>query len=348
MRSLVLMIALVLAVAAAAAPQPADAQSCTTSQTAARFRNSVAQVISSHGSGTAFYIGDGEWVTAAHVVDTDPTVQLRNARQNLTATVTGVRSDIDLAVLSASSSARTMTWATPQAGESTILLGYGIGQRSRNAGITTGIVSEVFESEGLRFVRTDTAANPGHSGGPLLDQCGQVVGVILSGIPSVQNVAYALAGDEAAALLESVRLAGPPPDRTEFAEWMREWQSLLAEWRDYFFEWSGTETTDANLDEKVEAFRATEVAMEDAYTEIWTADKGDYGPACERAQQWTARFARSVSLAAMLEAIGETHVPDWSDGGQDMYWDHLLDLRTSSAISGIQADYWLGECEAGR
>ena len=102
------------------------------------------------------------------------------------------------------------TWgALPQLGAGALVIGYGAGQRTLTAGMTQGIVSERYTDSGQTYVRTDAPANPGNSGGPLLDQCGKVIGVVQSKVvdEAVEGVAYALAADSVRALLPSVRAA---------------------------------------------------------------------------------------------------------------------------------------------
>ena len=198
-------------------PTPIPSGACTPEAVAARVTGSVAQVVAGRSSGTAFYIGGGEWITAEHVVEGATSVRLRNATLDTTASVVGVRADVDLAVLSAATNVPAIGWGEPPTtGAAALVLGYGVGQQSLAAGMTQGIVSERFADDGHTYIRTDAPANPGNSGGPLLDSCGNVIGVIQSKVvdESVEGVAYALAGDSAQALLASVRAGagGPAPD----------------------------------------------------------------------------------------------------------------------------------------
>ena len=177
----------------------------------------------SQGYGTAFYIGGSEWVTAEHVVTGATSVRLTNATLDLTARVVGVRADVDLAVLSADPGSLTaLTWGQlPNTGAAALVLGYGAGQQSLTSGMTQGIVSERFDASGQNYLRTDAPANPGNSGGPLLNLCGEVTGVIQWKLvdEAVEGVAFALAADSVQALLPSVRAgasgsssAPPTPD----------------------------------------------------------------------------------------------------------------------------------------
>ena len=199
---------------------PATGQQCSAEATAARVIGSIAEVRTSQGSGTAFYIGDSEWVTAEHVVTGETSVRLTNTTLDVTAQVIGTRADVDLAVLSASTSAPALSWgALPGIGAETLVMGYGQGQQTFAAGITRGIVSERYRSEnGQTYIRTDAPANPGNSGGPLLGLCGNITGVIQSKVvdEAVEGVAYAIAAGSVRALLPSVRAGSPtaPPGPT--------------------------------------------------------------------------------------------------------------------------------------
>jgi S1-C subfamily serine protease len=44
--------------------------------------------------------------------------------------------------------------------------------------VTKGVVSGNREFAGRKLIQTDAAANPGSSGGPLLDKSGRVIGLI--------------------------------------------------------------------------------------------------------------------------------------------------------------------------
>ena len=194
-----------------------SATECSAETTAARVTGSIALVLTSQGRGTAFYIGDSEWVTAEHVVSGATSVRLSNAAMDVTATVTGVRADVDLAVLAAGTSAAALSWGeTPRTGADALVIGYGAGQRTLVAGMTEGIVSEGYAENGQTYIRTSAPANPGNSGGPLLDICGNVIGVIQSKLvdEAVEGVAYAIAADSVRALLPSVRAGSPTAPST--------------------------------------------------------------------------------------------------------------------------------------
>ncbi len=189
---------------------------CSAPAATARVTESVALVLTDERRGTAFYLGHFEWLTAAHVVAEQDTVQLTSADMAVTATVIGLLEDADLALLQAPSDARAIDWGvTPMNGDDALILGYGLGHRTLAAGVTRGIVSERFTEDDLDYIRTDAPANPGNSGGPLVDICGNVIGIVQSKIAdlNVEGVAFALTADSIQALLPALRSASAAPRR---------------------------------------------------------------------------------------------------------------------------------------
>ena len=189
---------------------------CSAPAATARVTPSVAQVRTEERLGTAFYLGNFQWLTAAHVVADQDTMQLTSADLAVTATVIGRLEDADLALIRAQSNAHAIEWGeTPMNGEDALVLGYGLGHRTLAAGVTRGIVSERFTEDDLAYIRTDAPANPGNSGGPLVDVCGNVIGIVQSKIAelTVEGVAFALTADSIQALLPALRSASAAPRR---------------------------------------------------------------------------------------------------------------------------------------
>ena len=163
---------------------PADRSQCRIDEAmAARVIASTVKVETTTGSGSAFYIGNDEFITAAHVVDDNPrTITLHNERINVSARIVGYTSqdDGDIAILSASAPGMVaLEWAGAIGeGAEVAVVGYPLGQGLR-ASISRGIVSRAFtDGAGISQIQTDAPANAGNSGGPLVDACGRVAGVV--------------------------------------------------------------------------------------------------------------------------------------------------------------------------
>ena len=177
--------------AAAPTPTPTPTPSGGGDDATCDFADSAQKVVASTvlvtladgSSGSAFYIGNGEFVTAGHVIDGASTATLTNARLNVTARVVGYYPGVegDVGILRASGvRLAPLEWAGRLGvGETVDFAGYPLDSlvSVANAGISRGIVSRLFTAGGVSWIQTDAAINPGNSGGPLFDECGRVAGV---------------------------------------------------------------------------------------------------------------------------------------------------------------------------
>ena len=196
-------------------PGPADAD-CAFSRSAPVVAASVFQVVTATGLGTAFYIGDGEFVTAAHVIDGAGrrSVRLHNAGKQLEATVKAADFEADIAVLSAPGAGidplRLASVRGLSVGHRLGAVGYPV-YETPSASLVTGVLSRVEDDETLgTLVQTDAAINPGNSGGPLIDECGNVLGMAVRKLvgSDVEGISYAIASDTLAERLPAVRAGG--------------------------------------------------------------------------------------------------------------------------------------------
>jgi S1-C subfamily serine protease len=182
-------------------PTPAPTPTACNEETAAeRLMPSVVLVESGDVYGTGFVVdAAGAIVTAGHVVgdETSATVWLADGRM-LIATVEGHDTRTDVAYLRVQATGLpTVTWAThvPNPGTPIVAVGYPVGLVDQPT-ITRGIVSRTLDADGVQWVQTDAALNPGDSGGPLADLCGEVMGVVIGKHRSAEGVGWAVAAAE--------------------------------------------------------------------------------------------------------------------------------------------------------
>jgi 2-alkenal reductase len=179
------------------------------------------------GLGTAFHIGDGYYVTSAHVVENARKVFLDSSDRPLArievprddgltfeASVVGSDKSSDIALLKAKPVSAKLEWAqtVPVIGSSVFAIGNPRGDSARS--LSSGVISGLnrFVNGGDRqlagLLQTDAAMNPGNSGGPLLDGSGRVVGLnaaILSSTGNFAGIAYSVPSARVRAVIETMR-----------------------------------------------------------------------------------------------------------------------------------------------
>ncbi len=90
-----------------------------------------------------------------------------------------------------------------KAGQPVVLIGNPLGVLEGS--VSTGVVSgvRVLEQAGFRVIQTDAAANPGNSGGPLLDSSGKVIGVLSFKLRGSEGLNFVIPANYARGLLVS-------------------------------------------------------------------------------------------------------------------------------------------------
>lgn len=160
----------------------------------------VVSVETDSGSGSGFFVNSACLViTNAHVVSGAETIIVRNAAKRLNiAEVVAIDDERDLALLR--SNARTCT-PVPLIDSSKSKIGqdvYAIGSPLGLSGtVTKGIISSLrTTSNGVQLIQLDAALNPGNSGGPLINQSGQVIGVTTFKLKGFENLNFAVTSNE--------------------------------------------------------------------------------------------------------------------------------------------------------
>lgn len=145
---------------------------------------------------------DGYIVTAAHVVkySEEITVWLYDFTQ-YKARVVGFHSECDIAVLKIEPLVPLIAFEEDMIvnpnqvfiGDTAIAIGHPLGLAFT---VTKGIISNKLRGEnGTKLYQIDTSLNPGNSGGPLVNEYGEVIGINVIAIPPAyaENIAAAVA-----------------------------------------------------------------------------------------------------------------------------------------------------------
>lgn len=178
--------------------------------------DSVTTIHSPVGLGTGFFIDPTHLLTNYHVVEHETqisvTVSVRNDDNNRTKVLRRVRilalsPNRDLALLAIDPAELgdihppTVVFAdqAPTVGDRIVVIGNPLGlERSVSQGIASS-TTRVFD--GLRFIQTDAAVNPGNSGGPLFNARGEVIGMVCAGVSYFNGLAFAIPTEDVLAFL---------------------------------------------------------------------------------------------------------------------------------------------------
>ncbi|GLH74883.1 hypothetical protein GETHLI_33850 [Geothrix limicola] len=193
------------------APVANLASAPSTEDILAKAMPAVVVVETSAGRGSAFFISRDRLLTNHHVIAGQSYVKLRLSDNSLLdARILATSPDYDLAVLGLMASGAAPaadrsflelgTVQEVRQGQEVLAIGTPLGVFQNTA--TRGIVSSLRQLDKVVVLQTDTALNPGNSGGPLLNRAGRVVGINTMGFRGSQGLNFAVAIDHAKALLE--------------------------------------------------------------------------------------------------------------------------------------------------
>jgi S1-C subfamily serine protease/HEAT repeat protein len=169
-------------------------------------------------TGTAFVVhSDGYLVTCAHVVNGAEELIVRLNGGAYKAIVVASDDDHDVALIRINArSLKSLPLADDRGvelGEAIRVLGYPYSDvLGASLKVSQGIVSGVIDEDGNREFQIDAALNHGNSGGPVLNERGEVIGVASSGLKDdhAEGVGFAAPIATVASLLTAERLAAVP------------------------------------------------------------------------------------------------------------------------------------------
>lgn len=171
------------------------------------------------GVGTGFLVDRRHAVTAAHVVAGSTALTLSSGEMAVGGEVVGFDEEHDLALVELDRAVAghlfEFVTAAPEVGTPVGLIGYPLDEPLSLAtgtvsGLDRSLPGERGQVDGL--IQTDVAANPGNSGGPLLDTRGLVIGVLLAGRTDGIGLIYAMGADVARPIVGGWQLDPRPYD----------------------------------------------------------------------------------------------------------------------------------------
>lgn len=169
----------------------------------------AAQSLSS--SGTSWHVGDGYFVTNAHVVEGARTIDLMINNNAVPARVVSLDKRIDIAVIKAADKInlpRLPIGSKANIGEHITVIGYPLGASlGSSPKITDGVLSGAtgVNSDPTRYL-VSAPIQPGNSGGPVFGNNGYVIAVAVSKIASTEtdNVGFAIKSSYVIPLLKEL------------------------------------------------------------------------------------------------------------------------------------------------
>lgn len=172
------------------------------------------------GSGIIFQ-DDGYIVTNQHVIDGASEISvILNTGEEFSAKLIGQDTKTDLAVLKIDPGSTQITAAplgdstSVQVGELAVAIGNPMGQEFSGS-VTAGIISAVnrtmtIESRTYNLLQTDAAINSGNSGGALINQYGEIIGINSVKLSSsgIEGMGFAIAISEAKPIIDDLMSSG--------------------------------------------------------------------------------------------------------------------------------------------
>ena len=163
------------------------------------------------GSGIIFQ-DDGYIVTNQHVIDGASEISvILNTGDEFTAKLVGQDTKTDLAVLKIDPGSTKLTAATlgdsttVQVGETAVAIGNPMGQEFSGSVRTMNIDNRTYN-----LLQTDAAINSGNSGGALINQYGEVIGInsVKLSTTGVEGMGFAIAISEAKPIIDDLMASG--------------------------------------------------------------------------------------------------------------------------------------------
>lgn len=174
-------------------------------------------------TGTGYVIDDGLIATNYHVIAGADEIVVFVGQDGFNAQVVGVDPALDIAVIESPLSFVLLDFGPPlelapaedlTIGQPAFAIGFpfGIG-KTISSGIVSGsnrVLGRTTSSWLSPMLQTDAAISPGNSGGPLVDACGRLIGMVTSGISAegAENLGFAIPVEVLGPVLEEIAATG--------------------------------------------------------------------------------------------------------------------------------------------
>ena len=155
------------------------------------WKDSVVTVILEKGFGSGFFITEDLIITNQHVVGENQSVIIQLADgKKIPAKVLRKNQKRDVALVRVTTKNNKyfkLNKSLPDQGDDVFVIGSPSGSSSETgiehaSTMTSGIVSAIRNQDGLVVIQSDVNVRPGNSGGPMLNNKGEVIGITSSGI----------------------------------------------------------------------------------------------------------------------------------------------------------------------
>ena len=148
-------------------------------------RQSVATVFAGNGHGSGFFVMDGYLLTNQHVVGTAEFVKVKLVTgREIVGEVIARHARRDVAVVRTEPiglAGLPINISEPPIGSKVYAIGTPI-EEAKASTVSAGILSSYRTEDGIPFIQSDVNILPGNSGGPLLDENGNVIGLSVKGL----------------------------------------------------------------------------------------------------------------------------------------------------------------------
>lgn len=161
---------------------------CSEKESINKLKKSIVRIVGGESEGSGFAIKESLIMTNFHVIEFEPSPKVVFPDNTFeTAEIKYADKQADLAILAIKRPMKAVVWGDSDGLELTeelIALGYPFGGTLiGDISVNTGKMSakRLSKDDGMDYIQIDGTLNPGVSGGPLINVCGEVVGVNTAG-----------------------------------------------------------------------------------------------------------------------------------------------------------------------